>query len=184
MEIFKSLSYYTRRAIWGGLISLAIIIVGSTILGNLGGYEAKQLLKNSLSGINMLCNTVILASATILALLLTVLGLSSGAASKLKEDHYKHIMQIAKLDTAVFVTALVTFVLFNLPVSESEQIPTQWYSIIYYASLVMTSLLGASLITVVLMLYNTVTNIIKIVGLGLEDHPLAVSESEENKDEE
>ena len=39
-----------------------------------------------------------------------------------------------------------------------------------------SSVLSASLIVVVLMLYNTVVNIIKIVGLGVKDHPLAVQE--------
>lgn len=61
--------------------------IGHTIdrffsVGELSGDEAKVLIKNSLEGLSMLCNTIILASATILTLLLTLLGLSTG--SKLK----------------------------------------------------------------------------------------------------
>lgn len=171
-------STYTKRAIIGGTISLVIIMMGSFLLGKLSGYEAKVLIKNSLSGLNMLCNTIVLASATILALLLTLLGISSGTTSKLKEDHYLHVLQIAKFDTIVFITAMMSFLMFNLPITESENIPDHWFNTVYYGSLAISSILSAGLIVVVLMLYNTVVNIIRIVGLGETDHYLTVQEDE------
>ncbi|WP_339141171.1 hypothetical protein [Croceitalea sp. MTPC5] len=170
------LSVYTKRALLGGVLSLLIITSGSLILGSLSGYEAKVLIKNSIAGLNTLCNTIALASATILALLLTLLSLSSGTNSKLKKDHYQHVLVIAKVDTAVFIGAVMGFLLFNLPITESENVPSNWYSSIYYISLGLSSILSASLIVVVLMLYNTVVNIIKIVGLGQKDHPLTIDE--------
>jgi len=175
-----NLSTYTKRAILGGAISLVVILAGSFLLGRLSGYEAKVLIKNSLSGLNMLCNTIVLASATILALLLTLLGLSSGTKSKLKDDHYLHVLQIAKFDTVVFVASLMSFLLFNLPITESDNVPENWFDVIYYASLAISSILSAALIVVVLMLYNTVVNIIKIVGLGQTDHYLTISEDEKS----
>jgi MFS family permease len=168
---------------WGGIFSLLFILFGTFLMGNLSGYEAKVLIKTSLSGIHTLCNTIALASATILALLLTLLGLSSSSTSKLKEDHYRHVMQIAKFDTIVFIVSLLSFLLFNLPVTEADNVPDNWFSTIYYISLGVSALLSASLIVVVLMLYNTVVNIIRIVGLGEEDHPLAISEKEKEEKE-
>ncbi|EAR17055.1 hypothetical protein [Robiginitalea biformata] len=173
------LSRYTKRAIGGGLFSLFFIFLSSWLLGTLSGYEAKVLIKNSLSGLNVLCNTIVLASATILALLLTLLGLSSTSNSKLKESHYRHVMQIARVDTVVFIMSLLSFLIFNLPITESENVPANWFTIIYYVSLGISAVLSASLIVVVLMLYNTVINIIKIVGLGQEDHPLTIGEDED-----
>ncbi|MGP1992934.1 hypothetical protein D9V96_013720 [Zobellia laminariae] len=175
------LSDYTRRAFLGGAICLVAILAGTFLLGRLSGYEAKVLIKNSLDGLNTLCNTVALASATILALLLTLLSLSSGSESKLKEEHYYHVLQIAKLDTAVFIAAVMSFLLLNLPITESDSVPSNWFNIIYYISLGISSILSAALIVVVLMLYNTVVNIIKIVGLGIKDHPLADYRQEEEK---
>ncbi|MCK0159166.1 hypothetical protein [Allomuricauda sp. F6463D] len=172
------LSTYTKRAMTGGAISLVIILSGTLLLGKLSGYEAKVLIKNSLSGLNMLCNTIVLASATTLTLLLTLLGLSSGTKSKLKDDHYRHVLQIAKIDTLVFIAALMSFLFFNLPITESDNVPNNWFNIIYYSSLVISSVLSAAMIVVILMLYNTVVNIIKIVGLGKTDHYLTVSEDE------
>lgn len=108
------------------MFSLFFIFVGSVLLGSLSGYEAKILIKNSLSGLNVLCNTIVLASATILALLLTLLGLSSTSNSKLKKGHYIHIMQIARVDTVVFIVSLLSFLIFNLPITESENVPGNW----------------------------------------------------------
>lgn len=170
-----NLTKYTKRAIIGGIISLVILGLGTFMLGNLSGYEAKILIKSSLTGLNTLCNTIVLASATILALMLTLLGVSSGTKSNLKDDHYLHIMQIAKLDTVIFIASLLFFLLFNLPVTESDNIPSNWFTTIYYITLGVSTLLSSALVVVVLMLYNTIINIIKIVGLGKEDHPLARS---------
>jgi len=170
---------YTKRAIVGGAIALCIIGLGTYMLGNLSGYEAKELIKASIAGLNTLCNTIVLASATILALMLTLLGVSSDTSSNLKDDHYKHIMQIAKIDTVVFISSLLFFLIFNLPVTESDNIPENWFSIIYYITLGVSTVLSSALIVVVLMLYNTIVNIIKIVGLGMKDHPLAIKEDED-----
>ena len=178
-----SFTIYTKRAVFGGVLSLAVIGLGTFMLGHLSGYEAKELIKTSIGGLNTLCNTIVLASATILALMLTLLGVSTGTSSQLKKDHYNHIMRIAKIDTVIFVVALLSFLLLNLPVTESENIPPNWFSVIYYVTLGISTVLSSTLIVVVLMLYSTIVNIIKIVGLGIKDHPL-ISTEEEEKDKE
>ncbi|MUH35571.1 hypothetical protein D9O36_06950 [Zobellia amurskyensis] len=178
------LNKYTKRAMIGGILSVLVIIMGTILLGRLSGYEAKELIKNSVGGLNTLCNTIALASATILALLLTLLSLTSNAKSKLKEEHYRHVLQIAKLDTFVFIASVITFLLFNLPITESDNVPENWYNILYYASLAVSSILSSALIVVVLMLYNTVVSIIKIVGLGVTDHPLIYEEEDNDEKDE
>lgn len=176
------ISGYTKRAFLGGGISLLVITIGTYLLGHLSGYEAKVLIKNSVDGLNTLCNTIALASATILALLLTLLSLSASSKSKLKEEHYIHVLLIAKVDTIVFVAAVMAFLFLNLPITESDSVPANWFSTIYYVTLGASSVLSAALIVVVLMLYSTVVNIIKIVGLGVKDHPLAVQEDVDDLD--
>ena len=172
-----------HRAMWGGIFSLVFIFAGSLLMGNLSGYEARELIKNSLGGLNTLCNTIVLASATILALLLTLLGISSKDESRLKKRHYKDVLQIAKLDTIVFIVSLLLFLVFNLPVTESENVPANWFSTIYYTALFFSALISSALIVVVLMLYSAVVSIIKIVGLGISDHPLLKKEPEETADD-
>lgn len=178
------LTTYNKRALLGGIISAIIIGLGAYGLGNISGYEAKSLITSSLPGINALCNTIVLASATILALLLTLLSISSSTKSQLKDEHYKHVLLIAKIDTIVFVTAMIVFQLMNIPVTEAENVPSSWYTVIYYISLGLSAILSGGLISVVLMLYNTVVSIIKIVGLGVEDHPLTYQEEEEDEEKD
>lgn len=175
------LTHYNKRALLGGIIAAIITGSGAYLLGSVSGYEAKSLIKSSLPGINTLCNTIVLASATILALLLTLLSVSSGTESKLKKEHYKHVLIIARLDTIVFVASMIVFQVLNIPITEADNVPSSWFSIIYYVSLGLSAILSGALISVVLMLYNAVTSIIKIVGLGMRDHPLLFKD--ENEDE-
>lgn len=177
-----NVSTYTKRATLGGFIALGVIGLGTFLLGHLSGYEAKLLIESSISGLNSLSNTIVKASATILALMLTLLGLSSSTSSTLKQDHYIQIMLIAKLVTIVLIASLLFFLLFNLPVTESENIPENWFKTIYYITIGVSAVLSSALIVVILMLYNTIINIIKIVGLGMTDHPLAKpNDSEETE---
>nr|WP_321223179.1 hypothetical protein [uncultured Psychroserpens sp.] len=179
----KTFLINNKRAIYGGLITFCIITTGVFLLGNISGYEAKNLLEASLSGINMLCNTIVLASATILALLLTLLGISSGTKSKLKDSHYIEVLNIAKIDTILFIVTLIMFQLFNIPITESNEVPTGWFSIIYWITLFMSSVLSGAMVVVILMLYNTVTNIILIVGLK-QDHELIYKKDEVEEQKE
>ncbi len=174
-----------KRAVVGGVVSTIIMGTGTFILGQLSGYKAKELLSGSLSGINMLCNTVILGASTILALMLTVLSVSRASQSRLTEKHYQDVLIIAKSDTILIICSIIAFLLLNLPITESDQVPYAWYISIYYVSLAIASLLGGGLIAVVTMLYGTIANIILIVGLNMTDHPLVDHrEDMENEKEE
>lgn len=170
-----------KRAIIGGIVSTLIMAIGTFVIGEVSGYKAKALIASSLNGINMLCNTVILGSSTILALMLTLLSLSVGADSKLRKQHYINVLMIAKADTILIVTAVITFLFLNIPMTETQEVPNSWYTYIYYISLGMASILGGGFIAVITMLYGTITNLILIVGLHKMDHPL-VEKKEEEKD--
>ncbi|MDT0641829.1 hypothetical protein RM553_03190 [Zunongwangia sp. F363] len=173
-----------KRAIVGGVVSTIVMGTGTFILGELSGYKAMELLSSSLSGINMLCNTVILGSSTILALMLTLLSISRAADSSLTQKHYQDVLRLAKYDTVLIITAIITFLMLNLPIVESHEVPENWYVTIYYVSLGMAAILGGGLIAIVTMLYGTISNIILIVGLGVKDHPLVNSEDDNEAKEE
>ncbi|EDP97933.1 hypothetical protein U8527_18240 [Kordia algicida OT-1] len=172
-----------KISLFGGLIAASFTGIGVFLLGNISGYQAKQLLESSLSGLNMLCNTIVLASATILALLLTLLSISSGSKNTLKKKHYKQVLTIARFDVILFISALMLFQFFNMPIIESDEVPTSWFSIIYWLNIIFSSIISGMMITVILMLYRAVTNIIAIVGLD-EDRNMLYTEDDEEKMEE
>ncbi|MDN3492562.1 hypothetical protein [Winogradskyella bathintestinalis] len=172
-----------KNAIYGGALATLFTGLGIFLLGNVSGYEAKHLLKESLEGLNMLCNTIVLASATILALLLTLLSVSSSSQNTIKKRHYYQVLSIAKFDVILFISALIIFQFFNIPITESDNVPTSWYDMIYWVTLASTSVISGMMIGVILMLYNAVTNLIAIIGLD-EDHPMLSNEEADEKIEE
>ncbi|WP_405382062.1 hypothetical protein [Maribacter sp. LLG6340-A2] len=178
----KNIFKINKRAIIGGSITTIFIVFGVFILGNISGYEAKKLLSSSIQGLNMLCNTIILASATILALLLTLLGISTGTDTQLKKSHYKQVLSIAKFDTILFISTLVLFQFFNIPISEADNLDMSWYKYIYWATLFSSSVISGMMVGTILMLYGTVTNIIAIVGLKKNDHRMLVKEDEDENE--
>ncbi|MFI8378316.1 hypothetical protein [Leeuwenhoekiella sp. NPDC079379] len=170
-----------KLSIYGGFLTFIFLGIGVFFLGDMSGYKAKELIEASLSGINMLCNTIVLGSATILALLLTLLGISTSSNSKLKKAHYKQVLNIAKIDTILFISALIMFQMFNIPITESDNMPTEWFKYLYWVTLFFSSLLSGMMVTVILLLYTTVTNIITIVGLGKDHYLISEDEIEEEE---
>lgn len=171
-----------KMPLYGGILTAIFTGAAVYLLGNLSGFEALQLIETTIPRISTLFNTIILASATILALILTLLGISSGSKSKLKKYHYKQVLSLAKFASLLFIITLVVFLFLNIPIDESENIPSSWYSNIYWIILFVTSLLSGMMVAVILMLYHIIRNIIIIVGLG-EDHPLIDNEAVDDKED-
>lgn len=172
-----------RRALIGGAAAGFIALAGGWAIGRLSGAEARQLIEGTLPVARSLCSTVTLACATILALMLTLLGLSTDTGSKLKDSFYQRIRQIALVDVSVLVAAMLTFLVLNVPLLESDKVPTSWYSSIYYATLLVSCALGGLLISVVLLLYSTVENMIEILSGNTTNHRFLEDEAEDAQEE-
>lgn len=172
-----------KLPLYGGILTAVFSGTVVYLLGNLSGFEALQLIETTIPRISTLFNTIILASATILALILTLLGISSGSKSKLKKYHYKQVLSLARFSSFVFIVTLVVFQFLNIPFNEAENIPSSWYSNIYWIILFISSLMSGMMVAVILMLYKIIHNIILIVGLG-QDHPLIENDNDEVEDKE
>lgn len=172
-----------RRALVGGLLAALVTAGGAWAVGHLSNAEARLLMEAALPRMQSLAGTVLLASATILALMLTVLGISRSTETSLKAEHYRRVRRIAFLDAAVFVFAMVVSLILNVPLVESEKVTPRWYNAIYYAALGGASLMGGALISVVLMIYQTVRNVIEVVEPDVEDPAIVASEGEGPREE-
>lgn len=168
-----------KRALFGGIIAASTALMGSYITGRVGGTEAISLLKAILPTTRFLASALMTASATILALMLTLLTLSHSSSSELKATHYRRVKQIAWIDSVGFVAATIFLMLLNMPLEEgAEQVPNHWFSTIYYFVLITSAILGGIIITVVLMLYNSVKTLIKVVNPEAGDPSLAKTEDD------
>lgn len=166
-----------KRAAVGGALAAATALVGMWLVGEASGAEARILLETSLPSTRSFCGTLTLALGNILALMLTLLSLSTGTDIELKWAHYQRVKQIALIDTVVLVGAVLIYLLLNVPLGEAEAAegPRPPFAALYYGTLVASSLLAGALIAIALMLYNAVRDIIYAVGPERES-PLIRSE--------
>lgn len=167
-----------KRVLIGGILTGVAALAGGYAVGRISGYEARVLLEATLPTTRFLCSAVMTATASILALMLTVLSLSSGVNVTLKPSHYVRIRRIALVDSVALIIATLFLLLLSVPVSESDQVPSSWFTTLYYVVLGVSSILGGILISTVLMLYDTVKDVIEVIGLEEEPDHMVVAEED------
>lgn len=167
-----------KRALIGGGISVFIILVGSWLVGEASGSEAFQLFEASLPTTHSFFGTLLLGLGNILALMLTLLSLSKSLDMNIKWSHYQRVKQIALTVTITVIVTTILYLLLNIPIVESDTAPVQWFTYIYYVSLFASSIVGGAFITIILLLYNTVRDMIGILDPD-RSHRLNETEEEE-----
>ncbi len=149
------------------------------VVGRVGGIEAEALLEASLPTIRFLCSSVMTASATTLALLLTLLSLSASADQKLKPEFYRAIQNVALLAVVAFIGASVLLLTLAVPFGEEVEVPSNWYVVLYYATTLMAALVVGVLVAVLLSLYRIVGDLIATFWLDGPSSPLAQEKDEQ-----
>jgi hypothetical protein len=168
-----------RMPLVGG-VATAVLCLASTIgLGAPGDWEALQRLEAIQPTLRFLSSTTITAAATILALMLTLLGLSASSKQRLKEVYYLRIRRIAGYATFALIGSLFFLLLLIIPIEESDSFPEGWFDKLYYGMLGAASLFCGCLSVIVFMLYGTISDLVDVVGLGKDDHPMVHQPSEE-----
>lgn len=158
-------------AMIGGGVATLMILIAVAIVGNISGYSALQLLEGTMPSIRFLTSTVATGGVTILALMVTLLGLSNSVDTELEVVHYRRIQQIAYMSAASVAAAIFLLVFLSVPVEESEDVAVVYAEYIYYGILIFTSLLGGVMVTLVLMLLTAVRGLLHVVAPTLEDDP-------------
>lgn len=165
-----------RMALLGGALATLVTLVGSLSVGHISGVKGHVLLQAMMPSFRFLCFAAISGSATVLALMLTLLGLSRNSGTTLKATHYQRIKQIAFVDLIAFLMGDLFLLLFTIPIQETGTFPVEWFDTIYYITITTASILGGLLFTVMLMLFNALRDIIDVMGIGIKDHPLVQKE--------
>ena len=102
--------------------------------------------------------------------MLTLLSLSASMEIDLKWDHYQRVRQVAWTVTVTLIVTVLVYLMLNIPIVESDKTSIGWYTTIYYATLGFSALLGGAFITIVLLLYNTVRDMIGVLDPENEHH--------------
>lgn len=160
----RTISIDTKRAAIGGVVSAAVALTGVLIVNISSGSEARILLEGMLPSIRFLSSAVSTATATILALMLTMLSVSRAREEKFKPTHYNRVHQIALVDTVTFAAAIILLLFVSIPISQSQnEVPAIFYTILYYLILGYAAVLGGALVSIVFMLYNAITDMVRVV---------------------
>lgn len=164
-----------KKALFGGILAAAIALVGQWLIGQIySGYEARKLLEAMSSSAHYLGSAVVTASATILALMLTMLSLSNQADKEFDTIFYKRIERIGLLTTISLAGGILLLLFLSVPLQEADNVPSRWFTSIYYILIGFLAILSGLLVAIVLMLLNTITSLIDVV------RPEANEDEEEN----
>jgi energy-converting hydrogenase Eha subunit A len=174
----ESVQVDLRRALIGGSVSAIVILVGGWLAGFASGSEAFDLFKTALPSTRSFAGTLSLALGNILALMLTLLSLSASMDIDIKWVHYQRVRQISWGVTVTLIITVLVYLLLNIPIVESDKNLKNWYTAIYYSTLVFSALLGGAFITIILLLYNTVRDMIGMLDPESE-HSMRHTEEEE-----
>lgn len=173
-----SRSHYSllRSALIGGSLSAMTIFIGTYLLGTVSNHEAIENLQEIRPTLRFTASGSMTSTATILALMLTLLSFSQQSDRKLKAYHYDRIGWIARFAAVIFIAALVLLMVLNVPISNAEETFAGFYNVVYYVLLSYTALMGGCMITIILLLYQAARDIIliahpdrRVLGLYAED---------------
>lgn len=164
--------FFSRYRIWPIAAFLFICAIGygaRQAIGQIyGGAEAAQLLQALSRAGLYLGPAVATASATTLALMLTLIGMIRRAETDFDSEAYHRVILIARMSTMALMSALVLLLAFVFPIGEFDALPKDWYGILYEVLFALTVLTVALLAATVLLVYMTVRHVISGITPGDE----------------
>lgn len=151
----------TSWAITGGVFTTLFAVGVMVFMGQVGDYEARRLLESTVPTIRFLSSSVMTASATILALMLTMLSLSADAEAELTGAHYQQIQQVSLMAVVALIVSVAVLMILTFPLEESEEL-TSFYDLIYYTIMGTSAVLGGMMVALVLMLLNAIREVVQL----------------------
>ncbi|MBX7541942.1 hypothetical protein [Qipengyuania sphaerica] len=152
---------------WSTLSFLLVCAVGygaRAAIGSVyGAAEAVDLL-NALSRAGLyLGSAIATASATIIALMLTLVGMIRRMDEDFDHAAYRDVAMVGRLSAITLMVSLILLMAFALPIGEFDELPPAWFANVYDGLFAGTVLMvGLSAATVVLIYTTLMRVMIKI----------------------
>ena len=166
----KKLNHW--KSVWGNkqrktylivcvAVALAIAFVQPAITNR---FYAENELLDLLSSIRdaslYFAAAVSTASATILALMLTLLSMTHQASIEFDRSTYRGIQLIGFVSTVTFIISIILLLCLSFPIGEFSSIPNHWYRILYYIITALNGAMSGLMIYGVLILFEIIRGII------------------------
>jgi hypothetical protein len=146
-------------AVGGGIVAIAAFFVLVVGVGRVGDLQALSVIEAVLPTTRFLASAAIAAGATILALLLTLLGLSLTEDFSFDPRLYSRARYVAILGVVVIVLGVSLLLAVTVPLAEVDEL-SRFYDILYYILAGAISLLGGVLVSLGLMISATLIGLI------------------------
>ncbi|GAB5347822.1 hypothetical protein [Alteriqipengyuania sp. 357] len=158
--------------LWPALSFSAFCLIGlgaREAIGTVyGTAEARDLLEALSRAGLYLGSAIATASATTLALMLTLIGMLRRIETEFDRQTYAQVSRIAKISTATLMLSFLVLLAFTLPMGEFENLPEGWYNYLYTALFALTVLLVALAAASVTIVFMTIRSIVTHLTPGDE----------------
>lgn len=152
---------YQYYALFGGVVVLLLSAAAWFAIGSVyGRSEAIELIETIARSALYFGSAAATGSATILALMLTLVGMASRSESEYGEDVYRSVYRVAVYATVTLCGSVILLLICCFPVGEFERVPSRWYSWLYHTLFAGVGILSAMLVSTVLLLFFTIRQVI------------------------
>lgn len=141
----------------GAVVTILVVMLSRLAIGRYySGVEARELLLHMGDAALYLGAAVATGSATIIALMLTLMGLMREARDEFQRAVHDRIRTIAWLSAISLLGSLLLLVFLTVPVVESNEIATGWYRTLWWAYSGGIAIVSGLFVSVVLTLLVTI----------------------------
>ena len=150
-------------SIAGGIIMAVFTLIGLLIGGQVSSHNsALQLIEVMSPPLQMLGFATITATITMLALLLTMLGVIKQADIDYAKTFYDLMERISFLDTILLIASAGLLTILAIPITEAEtNVSEQAATVLYYTLLFVNAAISGLLVAAVLMLFDAIKSVIR-----------------------
>lgn len=153
----------------GAAIAGAITLATMGVIGVVYRQEAVELLSALQRSTLYYGAAVTTSSATVLALVLTMLSLAYGSDQQANEETYVRFRAVAIFCVYSFIGGIALLLVISFPVEDFENISSNAYRYLFYALCLWNGVLCALLIAVILILRDAIDSIIGILSPNFDD---------------
>lgn len=146
----------------GGALAVVFLFAGYYLVGNVQHEsEARARIEAAIPTVRFLASGVIAGTATILALMLTLLGITQTHDAEFSTHHFNRLRRLASLNVAAMVGSVFLLMVLTMPVTDSERLQG-FYTAAYYLVVGASALIGGIIIAIALELRRSVIELIEI----------------------
>lgn len=165
---------HAREALAGGIMVFMLAIGGALLIVSIySDIQARELIEAMAPSLRTLCFAIITASATIASLMLTTLGFTQRLNTKFELRFFFQIKMTSFLCTAALTLSVLILLILTIPITESENAQAT-FTHLYYVLIVGSATISSLIVSVIILLYRTMTDIIYAVEPSERTSPATV----------